>query len=266
MTQEAGVDTGKEVVVEQAGMVHPLEAQMDTQKVVAKLGAIADAIAAYAKRSIQNTNVQDWVKMGDGYYLQASGAQKIRPIWGIYYRDRQVTKEIYPDGSYAYLVTGKVGSQILDKLYFGEILIEIEGGRSSRDSFFAKPGREVDPLDIRKAALANWESRAITALLGLKNMTAEDLQRNGLKVEEIQKVDYEKGAEGGGDPSLRTDAQLGLIMTRARNKGISEQRLDAYLKATFGVDTKDKIKKADVNTVLAWLDKGGPANGNGGAR
>lgn len=200
--------TEQEIVVEQSATPTPLEVQLDSQKAIARISAVAQVIDGCAKASIQRTNHADWVKMGEGYYLQASGAQKIRPIFGIYFRDRHVTKEINPDGSYAYLVSGVVGSKVLDQLY-GEITIEIDGGRSSNDPFFkGRDGtKEADPLDVRKAALSNWEARAVTALLGLKNLNAEDLKRNGIDVGAVTSFTYQKGAEGGGQTGLISEAQ-----------------------------------------------------------
>ena len=147
----------------------PMEVQLDSDKAMARIGSIANVIDKCVKVSVRRTNPDDWVKMGKSYYLQATGAQKIRPIWGIYYRDRKVFREDFAEGGYAYIVQGTVGSKVLDSLY-GEITIEVEGGRNANDPFFTKGDRTPDPVDIRKAAVSNWEARAITALLGLKNM------------------------------------------------------------------------------------------------
>jgi len=257
-------ETGTEIqeaVVEKAGVPTPLEVELDSQKAIARISAIAHVIDGCAKVSIQRTNPKDWVKMGDSYYLQAAGAQKIRPIWGIYYRDREVTRESNPDGSYSYIVTGKVGSKVLDQLY-GEVIIEIDGGRSSSDAFFTgKDGNKVpDPMDIRKAALANWEARAVTALLGLKNMSAEDLQHNGISVSGIAKVDYQKGAEGGGKTEFISAAQQKRLFAICKANGLSENQLKTYLTLHHNVDSTSQIKRGkQYENICYWAETGGSA-------
>ena len=245
-----------ELVVERAAVPTPLEVQLDSQKAIARIGAIAQVIDGCAKASIQRTNAADWVKMGKGYYLQASGAQKIRSIWGIYYRDRKVTKEINQDGTYSYLVEGVVGSKVLDQLY-GEVTIEIDGGRSSNDPFFVKGNREPDPLDVRKAALSNWEARAVTALLGLKNLNAEDLTRNGVKVEAITGVDYAKGAEGGGNTTVISDGQRKRLFAIGRDAKVADETVKELL-AQYGWTSSSQITR-DKYEEVCLVVQGGPA-------
>lgn len=246
-----------DVVTEAAGVPTPLEVELDSQKAIARISAIAHVIDGCAKVSIQRTNPKDWVKMGESFYLQASGAQKIRPIWGIYYRDRQVTKESNADGSYSYIVTGKVGSKVLDQLY-GEVVIEIDGGRNSSDAFFTKGKREPDPMDIRKASLANWEARAVTALLGLKNMSAEDLKNNGVNVSGIAKVDYEKGAEGGGKTEFISQAQQKRLFAICKANGLSENKLKTYLALHHKLDSTNNIKRGEqYDSICLWAERGG---------
>ena len=242
--------------------IHPGEVLLEeflepmdlSQKAIARIGAIAQVLDGCAKTSIQRTNAQDWVRMGKGYYLQASGAQKIRAIWGIYFRDRQVTKDINPDGSYSYLVTGIVGSKVLDQLY-GEVTIEIDGGRSSNDPFFGKNDRDVDPLDVRKAALSNWEARAVTALLGLKNLNSEDLKKNGIIVEQVQGVDYQKGAEGGGNTNLISDAQRKRMYAIQKSAGVTDEAAKGLLSA-FGFEASAQVTREKYEEICSTLEAG----------
>lgn len=248
------VQEDRELVSEQAGLPTPLEVQLDSQKAIARIGAIAQVIEGCAKASIQRTNAADWVKMGKGYYLQASGAQKIRSIWGIYYRDRSVTKEANPDGSYSYIVSGTVGSKVMDQLY-GEVTIEIDGGRSSNDPFFAKGNREPDPLDVRKASLSNWEARAVSTLLGLKNLSDADLERNGIKVAEITGVSYASGAEGGGNTNVISDGQRKRLWAISKEQGITEQALKTLLEA-YGFPTTNAVTRATYEEIVTTVQGG----------
>ena len=246
-----------DTIVERGAVPTPLEVQLDSQKAIARIGAIAQVIDGCAKTSIQRTNHADWVKMGDGYYLQASGAQKIRPIWGIYYRDRKVTKEMNPDGTYGFLVTGIVGSKVLDQLY-GEVTIEVDGGRSSADPFFkGRDGtKEADPLDVRKAALSNWEARAVTALLGLKNLNAEDLKRNGIAVDHVTAFTYTKGAEGGGQTGLISEGQQKRLYAISREARVVEDSVKELL-ARYGFTSSKLITRA-VYDEICTVVQGGP--------
>lgn len=253
----------QDVVVERQATPTALEVQLDAQRVIARIGAIAQVIEGCAKTSIQRTNAQDWVKQTsrdgkESYYLQATGAQKIRPVWGIYYRSREVTKESLPDGSYAYLVTGEVGSKVLDQLY-GEVVIQIDGGRSASDGFFTgKDGtKKFDPLDVRKAALANWESRAVTALLGLKNVTAEDLKRNGIDVSGVTSVAYEQGAEGGGQTNVISDAQRKRMWSIGKKAGVSDDQIKALCHA-FGFPSTQKVERGERYEAICGILERGP--------
>jgi len=259
----------QEVVSEQVGMPTPLEVELDSQKAIGRISAIAKVIEGCAKVSIQRTNPKDWVRMmhkqkqADGsykpvesFYLQATGTQKIRPIWGIYYRDRQVTKETNSDGTYAYIVTGKVGSKVLDQLY-GEVVIEIDGGRSSSDSFFTKGERVPDSMDVRKAALANWEARAVTALIGLKNMSAEDLTRNGVDIKQVAGFEFQAGAEGGGKTELISIPQSKRLWAICQQNNVTESMLKKYLKEKFDLNTSKEIKRTDYKEICTWAERGG---------
>lgn len=267
----AATDDVRETQAIAVGAPTPLEVQLDSQKAIARIGAIAQVVEGCAKTSLQRTNHLDWVRqsakardgsMKETFYLQATGAQKIRPIWGIYYRDRKVTREQYPDGTYAYLVEGVVGSKVLDQLY-GEVTIEIDGGRSSKDSFFTgRDGtREVDPLDVRKAALANWEARAVTALIGLKNLGVEDLTHNGINTSKIAGVEWRGGSEGGGQTGLISDGQQKRFHAIRNQHRISE-KLGKALLAEYGFDGSSKITRAKYDEICTLMEKGVEAVSN----
>lgn len=230
--------------------------EIDSMAVIRRVEAITKSIDGAVKVSLQRTNSADWVKMGGKFYLQASGCQKIRSVWGIYFRNKSVAREDYPSGGYGYFVTGEVGSQLLDRFYGKEITVEADGGRSSNDPFFAKGNREADPQDVRKAALSNFEARAIASFLGLKNFTQEDLQKNGIRVEAVQSVDYQKGGEGGGNTDLISEAQRKRLFAICKQSGISEVVLKAHLTKKYQIASTDKITRKDYNEICGWAEKG----------
>lgn len=245
----------KEVQTDQMALRHD---EVDSLAVIRRVDAITKSIDGAVKVSLQRTNSSDWVKMGEKFYLQASGCQKIRSVWGIYFRDKQVAREDFQDGSYAYYVTGLVGSQLLDRFYGKEITVEADGGRSSKDAFFTgKDGKkEADPMDIRKAAISNFEARAITSFLGLKNFTQEDLTKNGININAIQKVDYQKGAEGGGNASLISEAQRKRLWAICKSKAVSEDTLRRYLKIVHQTDSTEKITRTSYESICNAVETG----------
>ena len=230
--------------------------EIDSIAVIRRVEAITKAIDGAVKVSLQRTNSSDWVKMGGKFYLQASGCQKIRSVWGIYFRDKACVREDYPDGGYAYYVTGLIGSQLLDRFYGKEITAEADGGRSSKDPFFGKGDRTPDPQDVRKAALSNFEARAISSFLGLKNFTSEDLAKNGIKVDSVQSVDYAKGAEGGGNTSIISEAQRKRLFAICKTSGMGEAPLKEYLQKKYKIDSTSKIQRKDYEAICAFAEKG----------
>lgn len=240
-------EISKEVITDQMA-IRPDE--IDALKVIRRVDAITKAIDGAVKVSLQRTNSSDWVKMGDKYYLQASGCQKVRGVFGIYFRNKSVIREDYSD-SYGYFVTGLIGSEFLDRLYGKEVTMECDGGRSSKDAFFTgKDGKkEPDPMDIRKAAVSNFEARAISSFLGIKNFTQEDLTKNGININAIQKVDYQKGAEGGGNSSLISEAQRKRLWAICKSKSVSEDSLRKYLKIAHKIDSTEKITRTTYESI-----------------
>ena len=247
------IEIVKEAAVDEIA-VRPDE--IDALAVIKRVDAITKAIDGAVKVSLQRTNSSDWVAMGGKFYLQASGCQKIRSVWGIYFRDKTVVKENHEDGSYSYYVTGVVGSQLLDRFYGKEITNEADGGRSSSDPFFIKGERVPDPMDIRKAAISNFEARAISSFLGLKNFTAEDLEKNGIKTGQVQKVEYQKGAEGGGNTTLISNAQRKRLFAICKQSGMGEIPLKEYLFKNFKIDSTSKILRKDYEAICIWAQKG----------
>jgi len=246
-----------ELAQEDQAALRPWE--VDSGKVIAAIQGVVTALDGAIKISLQRCNASDFVKMGDKYYLQASACQKIRSVWGIYFRDKTVVREEFQDGQYGYYVTGMVGSAVLDRLYGKEVTIEADGGRSSTDPFFCgKDGKKyVDPMDVRKAAVSNFEARAISNFLGLKNFTDADLKRNGINLDQVAKVEYQKGAEGGGNATVISDAQRKRLFAISKEVGMHEDVLKAHLKLQYNIDTTSKILRKDYEAICAWVQKGG---------
>ena len=129
--------------------------------------------------------------------LQIWPAVLVNPIarlFGISWRIDEPIREELEGGHYIYTYKG----------YFSLAGAEIEaiGSRSSKDPFFKRyvyvngqrkelPPSEIDPGDVKKAAYTNCIGNGITRLLGLRNISYDDLEKvAGIKREQITRIEY----------------------------------------------------------------------------
>jgi hypothetical protein len=195
---------------------------VDPMKELARFEAAAELQRRLIPASIKCTKPQDWVDMGGKAYLQATGVERIAPLWGLVFGQPEVEKIDQGGGEYYFVARGFAASRRTGCFYKS-----VEGGRSSDDPFFVrfdedKPELETwkgmsaddkrdwkrthrippDELDVRKAAITNWQCRAASMLTGLRGLTPADLAAAGLAG--VKKVDFAGGTKGGA-----TSADLG---------------------------------------------------------
>ena len=153
-----------------------------------------EAINKIKQYSLRLTQPGDWVDQNGRPYLQVSGAEKIARLFGISWRIDEPIREELEGGHYIYTYKG----------YFSLAGAEIEaiGSRSSKDPFFKRyvyvngqrkelPPSEIDPGDVKKAAYTNCIGNGITRLLGLRNISYDDLEKvAGIKREQITHIRY----------------------------------------------------------------------------
>jgi hypothetical protein len=127
-------------------------------------------------------------------------------------------------GHYSYTYTGTFS--------LSGATIEAVGTRSSKDGFFKKYGKkdddgnaevlppsEIDKGDVKKAAFTNLIGNGITRLLGIRNLTWEDLETFGIKKENVGKVDYKKaGKATDGDIKSEEAQTVTITVTDVRMK------------------------------------------------
>ena len=155
-----------------------------------------DAMTKIKKVSLKLTNRHDWTDQGGKPYLQVSGAEKIARMFGISWRISEPTLENQEGGHFGFTYKGFFS--------LAGASIEVIGTRSSKDGFFKKysyvngdktelPPSEIDRGDVKKSAYTNCIGSGITRILGLRNMTYEDLQEfAGISKEDIGVIDYKK--------------------------------------------------------------------------
>lgn len=153
--------------------------------------------------SLRATRAADWIlnpgATGPKPYLQEGGALKIARIWGVKIIDPVNTRldRITDDGKRYFIEEWEATF----KLPGGVDEIRAYGARSSLDPFFqmqVKAGdpekgtlpRYIDEADVKKAARANLHANGITQLLGLRNLTVEDLVEAGLNASDMQGISY----------------------------------------------------------------------------
>lgn len=152
--------------------------------------AVLDKVLGIA---VKRTTHYDWVDQMGKPYLTSSGAEKLMPLFGVCLTNTRCEKNFANDDKgqyYLYQYKGtfswKGGS------------IEAIGACSSRDKFFAwdsreqtyKPLSEVDETNILKAAYSNMMVNGITRLLGIRNLTWENLQKYGIDKGKSARVEY----------------------------------------------------------------------------
>lgn len=148
--------------------------------------------------ALKATNAKDWVNQGGEPYMCAPGAEKVGRLFGVKvtgvtHQKIDTKDEKGPFYFYQYKglfsLPGDVDS------------IEVVGTCSSKDQFFAKRGGELLPLseidetNIMKAAYTNMFQNGVTRLLGLRNVTWEQLEAAGIKKSEAANVEYKSGKD-----------------------------------------------------------------------
>jgi hypothetical protein len=166
-----------------------------------------DAVIKIKQVALKVTNARDWTDQQGNPYLQVSGSEKIANLFNISWRIEEPKCEEEPDGHFTYSIKGEFS--------LGGRTIEVEGTRSSKDPFFNRydyskpkdpetkkhptlPPSSIDKGDVKKAALTNLYGNGITRLLGIRNLTWEDLEKfAGITQKMIEgKVSYNQRETG----------------------------------------------------------------------
>lgn len=153
-----------------------------------------EAMGKIKRMSMKMTNARDWTDQGGKPYLQVSGVEKIGRLFGISWRIDEPVFETEEGGHFGYTYKG----------YFtlGGATIEAIGTRSSKDGFFKKykdgaelPLSAIDKGDVKKAAYTNLLGSGITRILGMRNLTWEELASAGISQAEVSQVSFKKNGK-----------------------------------------------------------------------
>ena len=172
------------VNAEVASPADALEIMQSRQVLFEKVMAVA----------IKATSPTDWIDQNGKPYLQGSGAEKVARRFGVKIYETAVEREELEDEKgkyYLYTVSGKAAMSERD-------VIEAIGTCSSRDSFFSHGGKlssaDVDIGNVKKSAYTNFMGNAITRLLGIRNLSWDELAKYGVTKNGKASVAYDKGA------------------------------------------------------------------------
>jgi len=212
--------------------------------------------------SIKRTNVNDWVDQNGKPYLTCSGAEKIARLFGVSWKVLKSEKVISADekGQFYYF-------EFTGEFTLGRDRVETIGTCSSKDQFFAKhkvknqetgemestlkPLSEVDETNIRKAAYSNMVSNGITRLLGIRNLTWDQVKAGGIDASKTAKVTYASGGAGGG---LISDAQRNRLFAIIKKSGKTEEQLKDYLFENFKIESTKEIGWKEYKTICEWAE------------
>jgi len=149
-----------------------------------------EAVRRIKTLALKLTNPGDWVDQQGKPYLQASGAEKIARLFGISWRISEPIREESEDGYFQYTYKGE--------FCLAGASIEAVGSRNSKDGFFSRrkgqtiPASEIDQTDVKKAAYTNLLGNGITRLLGIRNLTYDDLKTVGITKQMLTQIEYRK--------------------------------------------------------------------------
>jgi len=210
-----------------------------------------EAVKKIKVLALRVTNANDWVDQGGKPYLMSSGAEKIGRLFGISWRLEEPKIEFDEDGHYTVLYKGEFG--------FSGITIEAIGTRSSRDEFLRVrwvkgadgknekillPASEVDKGDLKKAAFTNCLGNGITRLLGIRNLTYEDLATVGISKDQVTRFEYKKKGQA------QEQGQGG-------NGDDKDQRAEIRRMCLEMNSNDSKVAADDLERITAWKNKEG---------
>lgn len=179
------------MVTEQREVISADLIQIDRRREIVE-AAIAEAegraelMARITEAAVKRTYAQDWVDFGGTPYLSAAGAERLRALFGISITgiDTKRYEERDKEGIYYYFVVTGIA-------HFRGDEFAVMGTCSARDQFFRAayqdgkkmllPTEEIDPTNIVKSAYSNMVARGVTQIIGLRDLTWEQLAPLGVE-------------------------------------------------------------------------------------
>lgn len=225
------------------------EREEDIEAVIQKAEKQVKVLEKVLAIAIKRTTHYDWVDQQGKPYLMASGAEKIMPLFGVNLTDISYEKSVSSDENGQYYLYKYKGT-----FFWKGGSIEAIGTCSSRDKFFGWDSRkkayklfaEIDESNIMKAAYSNMIVNGVTRLLGIRNLTWEQLERFGIDREKVAQIEYNKKEEGNEEEEKKQkEIEQMLAQLTKGNKELARE----YLKKITSFTAKDGKKVEGVDTV-----------------
>lgn len=266
----------------ESGKYEVIESPLESDKLV-EISQMAEkrinAIRSIKKNALRLTNAHDWTDQGGKPYLQVSGAEKIARLFGISWRFvGEIQRKQEDNGHFSF--------EVPMEFVMKGASVEFRGSRSSKDPFFSVryewneeikqkekielPPSEIDRTDVMKAAITNTIGNGITRLLGIRNLTWEDLEEANIKREDVGKIEYKKRDSSRPDGRLEiknpndpaSEAQIRAIHTCLKNLGIvDESKKYEKISKILGFDqimeSISSLTKGEAGKVIDSLQKEG---------
>lgn len=237
-----------------------------TEEAIKRAELMVDGIKKIKTISIKVTNENDWSLQSGKPYLENTGCMKIAQLWGVNFINRRFEPEggeRYEDEKGTYWIYTCRGNA-----EFRGRVVEDIGTCSTRDDFFGtkkvdgekvfKSPFEIDFENIKKKAVTNMQSRLLKKILGL-SFTMEDLDKAGINLGKVTKINYAGGGKGGGTISEAQGKRLFAILAQgSKTSGEREERqslLKAYLHDEFGIETTKEIERSNYEKVCSMAEK-----------
>ena len=217
-----------------------------------------EAVNKIKTNALKVTNSHDWIDQQGKPYLQVSGAEKIARLFGISWTINEPVLEYMPDGHFTYTYKGSFS--------LGGASIEAIGTRSSKDGFFKRfdysqkdeqgktlkvelPASEIDKTDVKKGAYTNCIGNGITRLLGIRNLSYEELGAAGIIVN--KKVEYAQKEEDSGNKDIRAEITRMIWDMSGKDAKKAGELLESFTSfVPAGKTEADRVRgKKDVKTL-----------------
>jgi hypothetical protein len=210
----------------------------------------------YVALALKITNTHDWVDMDGKPYLNEGGSSKLAKVFGISTKETVIQKEICRDENdklyYVYTV-----QMIMYSSKNPENCQSVVGACSSRDKLFGTENGNfkdislINETNIKKKAETNCFGRGVKRMLGIQNLTWEDLNHAGIKKETTSKVNYNNNAISDDDKKKRSE--LGNMILEMSSGDKIEAK--AYLKSITAFTGKDGKEVSGVESVTYLREK-----------
>ena len=221
-----------------------------------------DALNKIKLIALRTTNIRDWTDHGGKPWLQESGATKVGRLFGVSWpKPDDPVYEQFENGHFQYTYTIEFA--------LADVCITQIGSRQSNDGFFNTrykwddnegkkmsfdvPPSEIDKGDVKKAAYANCLERGVTTILGIKNLTWEEIEEHTeIKKDQVTSIQYGKDKKGKKPPPKPKKGPQETTSPDEEGVDTGNTEKDKILRAEF-----KSYNKADFDKYLEILKKHG---------